>query len=131
LNPAPDGRYDYPRLGRILAGACPPESLPMHRTAAGRFAPVQPDRIAYADPADVARHVELVQRVFATLGRSSGLLSPERIDRSAGPVIAAATAAGRLDATTLDGGAAPQERFRAAAWWWQLVDEFAVAVSWR
>ena len=102
----------------------------MHRSAAGRFTPVEPDRTGAAEPADLTRHVDLARRIFTALGRRSALLDPDRVDRSAGPVIAA-IGTGRLDATTLTGAAEPQQRFRAAAWWWQLVDEFALATTWR
>jgi len=130
LGPGAAVRYDYLRLGRILAAACPPESIPLHRAAGGQFVPVSPDPAGAAAPADLARHVDFARLVFTRLGRRSPLLEPGRVQRATAPVLAVAGPAGRLDARVL-GALPPADRFRAASWWWQLVDEFTLSVAWR
>jgi hypothetical protein len=131
LIPPPAARYDFVRLGRILAAACPPGSQPLHRTANGRFEPVPPDPTGRTEPTELARLVDVARRIHAGLGRRSELLEQERLNRSAGPIIAAVTKAGRLDAGLLAATTAPHQRFGAAAWWWQVVDDLTTRVVWR
>ncbi|MEV0605273.1 hypothetical protein AB0I61_02710 [Polymorphospora rubra] len=131
LTPSPDASYDFVRIGRILAAGCEADSMPMYRTADGRLSPAEPDHTGQIGPDDIGRHVELVRRLFAVLRRRSLVLDTERIGRTISPLTAAATSAGRLDATVLRTGTEAFERFRAASWWWQIVDEMTTVTDWR